>query len=137
MKLLRLLLVLPGLAALGWGVLLLIEFGLPLGPHSFVAAGWLLAGPLLHDGLVAPLTGLAGVGLSRILPAAWQAPVAGGAVVTGVLGLLALPLLWRSYGAPPLPGLHDGNTWLGLLLSVGVVWLVVLIAGVTRQHAAS
>ncbi|MGA6165274.1 hypothetical protein [Amycolatopsis magusensis] len=111
----RFLLALPGLAALVYGVTLLV-------PLADIPVGiWLVAGPLVHDLLLAPLIAVAGYAISR-----WASPplLVGGAA-TGVLCLLAIPLLWRTYGTPPSPGLHDGDTWLGLGLTLAAVWLAV------------
>lgn len=132
MKTARTLLVLPGLAALAWGAVLFVQFAFPLGPQGFAALGWLAGGTLVHDAVIAPLVGIIGFALSRILPAPWRAPVLAGAAASAVLGLIAFPLLWREYGAPPLPGLHDGDTLGGLLVSLGVVWLVVVVAGLVQ-----
>jgi hypothetical protein len=132
-KLARVLLALPGLAALAWGVVLFAGYALPLRPDVFAAAGWLVAGPLVNDGVVAPLTAVLGVGLSRLLPKPWKTPVITGTVITGVLAIVAFPLLWRPYGTPPSPGLHDGNPALGLLLTLAAVWLLVALAAL-RPH---
>jgi hypothetical protein len=55
-----------------------------------------------------------------------------GTVITGVLLILAFPLLWRPYGTPPMPGLHDGNPALGLALTLAAVWLAVLLTALAR-----
>ncbi|SDX82490.1 hypothetical protein SAMN05421504_103990 [Amycolatopsis xylanica] len=132
MKPFRLLLALPGLAALAWGAVLIYEFAFPLWPGTFVAAGWLLGFPILHDALIAPLVGVVAFVLSRVLPKTWKAPVMVGAVLTGVLAIVAFPLLWRTYGAPPPPGPHD-NPELGLVISLAVVWIGVTISGLVRH----
>ncbi len=126
MKTARALLALPGLAALAWGVVLFAEYALPVRPDVIATAGWIVGGPLLNDGVVAPLTAVLGFVLSRIVPHPWKAPVVAGTVITGVLAIVAFPLLWRPYGTPPMPGLHDGNPALGLALTVAAVWLVVV-----------
>jgi hypothetical protein len=119
------LLFVSGFAALGWGV---------MRPDSFFTVGWLLGGPLLHDGVIAPAVGLLGLAVSRLVPRAWKTPVVVGSVLSGVLAILAFPLLWRTYGAPPPPGPHkDAGT--GLLVSVAVVWATVLLSGITRQFS--
>ena len=71
MKLFRLLLVLPGLAALAWGAVLIYEFAFPLWTGDLVAAGWLLGFPILHDALIAPVVGVVAFVLSRVLPKPW------------------------------------------------------------------
>ncbi|OLZ51877.1 hypothetical protein [Amycolatopsis keratiniphila] len=133
MKTLRLLLFLPGLAALAWGAVLFAEYAFPLRPDVLGTLGWLAGGPLVHDLLIAPLVGAVGFTLSRFLPDRWKTPVKTGAVLTGVLTLLAFPLLWRPFGGARNPGLHDADTVTGLLVTVAVVWLGVLVAVVLRR----
>ncbi|MFJ9781107.1 hypothetical protein ACIRSS_16080 [Amycolatopsis sp. NPDC101161] len=133
MKIARTLLVLPGLAALAWGVVLFAEYALPLRPDVFGTVGWIVGGPLVNDGVVAPLTAILGIVLARVLPRPWRVPVVTGTVITGVLLIVAFPLLWRPYGTPPMPGLHDGNPALGLLLTLAAVWLVALATPLVRR----
>lgn len=137
MKTLRLLLILPGLGAIAWGAVLFAEYAFPLRPDVFRTLGWLVGGPLVHDLLIAPLVGVAGLALSRFLPDRWKTPVKTGAVLTGVLTLLAVPLLWRPFGGAANPGLHDADTVTGLLVSLAVVWAGVLLAVVLRRKALS
>jgi hypothetical protein len=120
-----------GLAALAWGAWLAWDFA---GAHNAVqVAFWLVGGPVVHDALVAPVVGLAGLALARFVPVAWRVPVAVGAVLSGVLTLLAVPLLWHPFGVATNPGLHDANYVLGLSLALAVVWLGVLVSGTVRQ----
>lgn len=133
MKTARALLALPGLAALAWGVVLFAEYALPLRPDVYGTVGWIVAGPLVNDGVVAPVTALLGFGLSRLLPRRWRTTVITGTVITGVLAILAFPLLWRPYGTPPMPGLHDGNPALGLAVTVAAVWLVLALTRVVPR----
>ncbi len=128
MKTSRLLLFLPGLAALGWGAVLFAEYAFPPRPDVFETLGWLAGGPVAHDLLIAPLVGAVGLTLDRLLPRRWQTPVKTGAVLTGVLTLLAFPLLWRPFGGARNPGLHDADTLTGLLPTLAVVWLGVLVS---------
>lgn len=130
MKLTRLLLALLGLAALAWGALLFANYAFPLRPDVFGTAFWIVGAPVVNDAVIAPVTAIAGLVLSRIVPAPWKTPVIAGTVATAVLAILAFPLLWRTYGTPPEPGLHDGNPALGLALTVAAVWLLVVLAGV-------
>ncbi|MGW4520163.1 hypothetical protein [Amycolatopsis sp. NPDC004378] len=127
MKTARALLALPGLAALAWGVVLFAEYALPLRPDVFGTVGWIVGGPLVNDGVVAPLTAVLGFALARVLRPPWRVPVVTATVLTGVLLILAFPLLWRPYGTPPMPGLHDGNPGLGLALTLAAVWLAALL----------
>jgi hypothetical protein len=136
-KIARALLALPGLAALAWGVVLFVEYAFPLRPDVFGTVGWIIGGPLLNDGIVAPLTAILGIVLARRLPPRWRAPVVTGTVITGVLAILAFPLLWRPYGTPPMPGLHDGNPALGLTLTLAAVWLAVVLTALRPRVVPS
>ncbi|ONI90612.1 hypothetical protein ALI144C_02735 [Actinosynnema sp. ALI-1.44] len=118
----RLLLGAAGLALMAWGaspalrVPRIVEFG-----------AWFLAGPILHDLLLAPVVGLLGLAV--------KGPVKTGAVVSGILVLIAIPLLWQPR-VPVNPGLHDRDYWLGLAISLGVVWAAVLTSMAWKHRAA-
>ncbi|SBT52856.1 hypothetical protein [Micromonospora auratinigra] len=113
MRALRVLLVLAGGAAAGYGAVL-------LRPQWAAAALWLLGGPLVHDLLVAPLVAVVGLAAGRVVRDPVRRTLAGaGLAVTATLLLLAVPLLVRPAAlrdVDPLPGL------LG--------WLAALWAGV-------
>jgi len=130
----RWLLGLSGLALLAYGAVLAWDFATSRTVNAVQGAAWFIGGPLVHDGLVAPVVGLVGFGLSRVLPQPWRAPVVAGLVVTGVLALLGLPLLWRPFGVPTNPGLHDRDYGAGLAIALGVVWVTVVIVGLIQQH---
>jgi hypothetical protein len=134
-KTLRLLLFLSGLGALAWGAWLFSEYAFPLRPEVFGTLGWLVGGTLVHDFLIAPPAGVIGFLLGRFIPEPWKTPVKTGAVLTGVLTLLAVPLLWRPYGVARNPGLHDADTAAGLFVTLAVVWLGVLLFATCRQVA--
>lgn len=127
-------LALIGLALLGYGAVLAWEFAGSRTVNAVQGAAWFVGGPIGHDGLVAPVVGLVGLGLARVLPRPWHTPVAVGLVLTGVLTLLGVPLLWRPYGGVTNPGLHDRDYGTGLAIALGIVWAVVVIAGLAQQH---
>ncbi|HEX4704789.1 MAG TPA: hypothetical protein VH352_21855 [Pseudonocardiaceae bacterium] len=134
MRTARIALILPGLSALVWGLVLAVQFAL----HSFSdgrsAVLFLLGGPVLHDGVVAPVVGVVGLLISRRVGLYWRTPVRIGAVISGVLTLLAVPALWRTYAAPANPGLDDRNYGPGLLIALAVVWLGVVAGGLIRRY---
>lgn len=92
----RWLFLLPGLAAVGYGVSGLLTADVPLAAW----ATWFVGSALLHDVLLAPVWIGLGWLAARVLPrAARPAAVVGGAVA-GVLALVAFPFV-LGYGADP------------------------------------
>ncbi|HVW43888.1 MAG TPA: hypothetical protein VHC18_21320 [Amycolatopsis sp.] len=136
MRTMRILLALPGLAALGFGAWLFVGYAAPAWPDSLKTLVWLAGAPVVNDAVLAPVAGLAGLLLARLVPVPWRAPVQAGAVITAVLTFLAFPLLWRPFGAPPSPGLHDDDPGTGLLVTLAVVWGLVAITGTVRAVLA-
>ena len=120
-----------GLAMLGYGALLAVDTK-PVLETGF----WFVGGTVLHDAVIAPVVGVVGWLVVRVVPAAWRAPVAIGAALTGVLALLTLPELVRRYPAPVNPGLHERNYLPALGISLAVVWVLVLAAGIVRSARA-
>jgi hypothetical protein len=105
---------LVGIAMAVWGAVLLLDAA-----QVLVEAGtWFVAGPIIHDAVLAPV--VAGLGY------VFRGPAKVGAVVSGILLLIAVPLLWMKY-VPANPGLHDRDYPLGLGITLGVVWAVVLV----------
>ena len=133
----RVLLALSGLALLAYGAVLAWEFATSRAVNAVQGGAWFIAGPLVHDGIVAPVVGLTGLVLTRVVPGPWRTPVITGAVLSGVLTLVAIPLLWRPFGTAVNPGLHDRNYGAGLAVTLGAVWLAVIIAGVVRTARTS
>lgn len=121
----RWLLYAAGVGILGFGAQGLLHAADKTNPQR--AALWLGGGVLVHDAVLAPLV-LLGAGLVvRYVPLVARPVVQGALFVSGVLSLVALPLLTGRGGAPdnpttnPLP--YEGN--LGLVLLV--VWTVAAL----------
>lgn len=105
-------------------------------PEFLLQTGaWLVAGPPLHDAVVAPIVTVVGLLLARRLPRPWRAAVSAGLITTGVLVLVGIPLLTRPRPAPLNPGLDDRDYLPGLLLYVGVLWALI-IAGTALYAVA-
>ncbi|WP_326559357.1 hypothetical protein [Micromonospora sp. NBC_01796] len=121
MRTVRLLLLVLGAAAVAYGSWLLL-------PQLGTTLPWLIGGPLLHDALAAPLIGLVGLALGRLVTdrvrLAW---ITAGLMVSATLVLIAVPLLWRPPSAPPNPGLPDRNYPLGLAAALATLWAAILI----------
>ncbi|MBC6446106.1 hypothetical protein [Actinokineospora xionganensis] len=130
----RTVLAVAGLAALAWGGYLLAEFALASTRDAWHAGLWFLGGPIAHDAVIAPVVGAAGLVIATRLPTHWRTPVATGAAATGVLVLLAVPLLWHPLGVPENPGLHDRDYPLGLMIALCLVWAAVVAAGLVAGY---
>ncbi|HET9138384.1 hypothetical protein [Actinophytocola sp.] len=117
MMIVRGLLGLAGLAGIAWGAVLVWDIAAASARDGLQLAAWLVGGPVLHDGLLAPMIGAVGLLVARRVPARWRGPVATGGVLIGILAMVAVPLLCRPFGVPDNPGLHDRDYLLGLLVA--------------------
>ncbi|WP_109508776.1 hypothetical protein [Nocardioides speluncae] len=120
-----------GLLAAAYGGWLLLD----LGWDNLVAtANWLVAGVILHDAVLAPVTILATVVLARLLPSAWRAPVTVGAIVLGSLTLLAIPVLGRYGAKADNPTLLDRNYTGGWLAVAALTCAGVAVAALANAR---
>ncbi|HEX5087608.1 MAG TPA: hypothetical protein VFV89_07360 [Nocardioides sp.] len=98
------------------------------------AAKWLVAGVVLHDFVLAPLTLVVVAGLARLLPVSHRAPAAVGLVVLGSVTLLAIPVL-GSFGAQTHnPSLLDRHYVIGWLVLAALTVACVVVAGERRRR---
>lgn len=130
----RIVLALLGLAALAWGLTLTTRFMTGSFAQDRSALSFLIGAPVLHDALVAPIVAVTGLVISRWVGPAWRTPVRIGAAISAVLTLIAVPTLWRPYAGLPNPGLDDRNYRAGLLIALGVVWVLVLAFGLLNRR---
>lgn len=110
----RIALGIAGTALAAWGAWLLLP------QITIELMVWLGGGVFLHDFVIAPLVGVSGLIVRR-------ASIGVGLVLSATLVLLAVPLLWRPFGGPPNPGLHDRDYPVGLAVVLGVVWAAVVL----------
>ncbi|MEU1587080.1 hypothetical protein [Micromonospora sp. NPDC005710] len=121
MRAVRLLLLVLGVAITAYGGWLLL-------PQLGTTLPWLIGGPVLHDLVVAPLVGLVGLALGRLVTnRARLAWIAAGMAASATLLLIAVPLLWRPPSAPANPGLPDRDYPLGLTVGLAVLWAVIVV----------
>src|SRR5690242_13318392 len=98
MRTVRVLLVLAGLAAVGYGVHGLVE---STGRPALLSAGrWLLGGTLVHDAVLAPACLLVGYAVCRTVPPTARPYVQAGLVISGSVLLVAAPVVSRRGYAP-------------------------------------
>lgn len=113
-----------GVAAIGYGALLLLDNPWPI---LLRIAIWAAAGVLLHDFVFAPLVAAFGFAGRRVLPRAWWAPLGVAGLVSVVLVALAVPVFDRPGARPTNPTVLDRDYPLGLWLALGLTWLVTLL----------
>lgn len=130
----RVLLAIPGLVAIGYGVSLVWD-----APQEELTSAltWLIGGVILHDGVLAPVVVVLGLVATRFLPEAWRAPVVVGLVCWGSLSLIAYPVLSGNGVDPTNETLQDRSYvtswWIGTAVTVGLV----VLAGWWRRRRTS
>jgi hypothetical protein len=130
----RVVVMLAGLVTTAYGGLLLAQRGW----QNFEAAlTWLVAGVLLHDAVLAPLTVVAAWAALRVAGPARVRPWAVAVVLLGPLTLLAVPVLGRFGARADNPTLLDRSYWTGWSVLVAVVGAGILVAEVVRRRRTS
>lgn len=130
----RWLFVLPGLAALGYGIVGLLGAGDDVPLRSWLT--WFVGSALLHDLVIAPVWIGLGWLAARLLPAPARPAAVAGAVVTGVLTLVAVPFV-LGYGASPTePSFLPREYGRNLLLIDAAVLLAAAVWGVVATRRA-
>ena len=130
----RWLFLLPGLAAVGYGGYGLLTAGERVPLPAW--ATWFVGSALLNDLVIAPLWIGLGWLAARLLPRAARPAVAVGAVVSGVLVLVALPFV-LGFGADPAnPSFLPRPYGRDLLLLVGAVGLAAGAWAAVAVHRA-
>ncbi|MEZ5094267.1 hypothetical protein [Nocardioides sp.] len=113
-----------GVAGAAYGGWLLVQRGFA---DLVATAVWLGAGVVGHDGLLAPLTLLAGLLAARLLPRGWLGPAARFGVLVGPVTLLAVPVLGRFGARADNATLLDRAYWPGWALLVGLCLVGVAV----------
>ena len=128
-----------GLAALGYA---LFGFLANVPPVQLIGvAAWLAVALLVHDGVLVPLTTLAGGGLSRLtygLGPVQQSIVRGALLVGALVTLVAAPLIRAQQVLEPNgPGSGANGTVLqgDYALALAVFWLVLVAAAAAAVAA--
>jgi hypothetical protein len=99
------------------------------------AAVWLVAGVVLHDGVLALATLLVAAVVLPLLPRAARAPAVVGSVVLGSVTLLAVPVLGRFGARPDNATLLDRHYLAGWAVLAGLTAVAVVVAAVLRSRA--
>ena len=119
-----------GVVAGLYGAWLLLSRG-----HDLLDLGlWLVAGVVLHDGLLAVTVLMLGVLVLRALPQAARAPAVVGFVVLGSATLFAVPVLGRFGARADNPTLLDRSYWAGWLVLAGLTLAAVVAAAFVRSR---
>jgi phosphatidylglycerophosphate synthase len=124
MTVVRLMLGLCGIALVGYGAVLVWENPPVIITRILV---WAVVAVVVHDFVFAPLCVAVGFAGRRLIPAGYRSPVAVAVLCSVVLALLAIPVYGRPGMRPDNMTVLDRNYPLGLWVSLGVVWLSVLL----------
>jgi hypothetical protein len=98
------------------------------------AATWLVAGVVLHDGVLAIATLVLAAIALRLLPPASRAPAVVGFVVLGSVTLLAVPVLGAR---PDNATLLDRDYTAGWLVLAALTVVAVVVATLVRSRLAT
>ena len=105
-----------------------------LGDDRWGWAAWVVGADLVHDLLVAPLVGVVGVGVARLVPAGRsRALVQGGLVASGVVLAVAWIPLRGLGGNPGNPTIRPLDYRTGTLTALALVWATVAAAGLVGR----
>lgn len=116
---------LVGAAVSVYGVFLLLDLGLD---NLQATATWLVAGVVLHDAVLAPLTILVCIAGS-LLVGRWRAAFAAGLLILGTITLTAIPVLSGKGERPDNPTLLDRPYWTGWLVVAAMVVTGIVFGG--------
>ena len=94
---------------------------------------FMLGAVVAHDFVVIPLAIVGGAVASRVVPGWARAPVHAALLTTLALTVVAIPFMVKSGTFPDNPSLLPLDYRRGLLIAVGVVWLVALTAALWRR----
>ena len=118
MRAARLVLAVAGLAAGGWGLVLLAD----LDPSTWTSVAlWLGGGVLVHDAVLAPLTVLLGVLVARRVPPAAMRPLVVGWIVWATTTAAVAAVLLPVGGKPDNASILD-RPYVAWWLVLGLVW---------------
>jgi hypothetical protein len=131
MRAARLSIAASGLAALGYGLLLMADTGWQ---NIVRTLYWLVGGVIAHDAILAPATIAVVVISSRFLPAWARGSAAVGMIVLGSLTLLAVPELGRFGARPDNPTLLDRDYTRGWLVVAAIVVVYVVVGSWLRRR---
>jgi hypothetical protein len=122
-----------GVLLAGYGAWLLLS---RQDPDQLVdAAVWLVAGVLLHDGVLAVATLVIGALVLPLLPTAARGPAVVGFVVLGSVTLLAVPVLGRFGARPDNATLLDRDYVVGWVALAALIVTTTVVASVLRSRA--
>lgn len=130
MKLLRTVIALVGVGAIGYGAVGLIGHQ-PVG-NLVSQAIFLAAVVATHDAILLPVALAIGVATVRWTPAWLRGPVLAALYITAVLTVVALPFVIGAGRAADNPSALPLNYAHGLLIAVAVVWAAAGAVAATR-----
>ena len=124
------------LGVAGLGLMSYALVGIVIGPGTDPAHQALFMAALVlgHEGILIPATLAFGWATARFVPA-WARPAARAALVVSLtLTVVAIPFIVESGRFPDNPSLLPLDYWRGLLVAIGVSWLVAAVVAIARRR---
>jgi hypothetical protein len=120
-----------GVAAMAYGIV-----GLLLAPRGPSLVAWLrfwVGGVVVHDVVIAALTAFVSAAVVRLVPPPARTYMLAGAVISGVLLVVALPLVLGFGRSPDVPSALPLNYGRGLLVTLAAVWTGILVGALVTS----
>ena len=104
--------------------------------HPAELARWIVGSAVVHDLVLVPLVAVTAWAVRRAVPDRWWGPVRAGLVVSGVLSLVAWPVVAGFGRDPRNPSLFPRDYGTGLAVALAATWLAVAAILVARRLVA-
>lgn len=124
-----------GAVAVGWGAWKL--FTTENLTQITSSALWLGGGVIAHDAVLAPVTIAGAWLLSRIAPGWLRGPATAGAIVLGVLTMVAVPVLGGWGRRADNPTLLPRDYWAGWCVLAGLILVGVVLTALVRRMVSA
>lgn len=124
-----------GWAVIGYGVWGLFADADATRPADW--ARWFVGSLVAHDAVLAPVVFAVGMVVARVVRGPLRRPVRAGLILSGLVGLVAFPLL-RGYGVrADNPTLHPRDYGPGVVALLVAIWVVVAVWALVARRRAS
>ena len=115
-----------GLALIVFGIVRIFENSDRTNPRGL--ARWLIGAVIIHDGILVPATMLLGFVITHVVKPRMRRYVQGALIASGLITIVAIPLIDRRGSQPAVKALEQQNYGLHLGILIALVFGAALIA---------